>query len=64
MELLQIQADQGPCLECLRTGVPVSVADLADAARQWPVFVAGVRGRCRRARGLSVGACAAVAVAR
>ena len=42
MELLQLQADQGPCLECFRTGAPVSVSDLAQAAGRWPVFVAAV----------------------
>jgi GAF domain-containing protein len=42
MELLQLQSDQGPCMECFSTGAPVSVADLADAAGRWPVFVAAV----------------------
>ncbi len=45
MELLQLQADQGPCLECFSTGAPVSVPDLADAAGRWPVFVAAVAER-------------------
>ncbi len=39
MELLQLQAEQGPCLDCYRSGTPVSVADLA-AATPWPAFAA------------------------
>ncbi|MCO1654020.1 GAF and ANTAR domain-containing protein [Pseudonocardia humida] len=42
MELLQLQADEGPCLECYRTAAPVSVADLADTPTRWPVFCAAV----------------------
>ncbi|MGH3765623.1 MAG: ANTAR domain-containing protein [Pseudonocardiaceae bacterium] len=42
MELLQVEADEGPCVECVRTGSPVSVADLGDAASRWPGFVAAV----------------------
>ncbi len=45
MDLLQVEADEGPCVECFRTGAPVSVADLADAALRWPVFVAAVAER-------------------
>ncbi|HXT43576.1 MAG TPA: GAF domain-containing protein [Pseudonocardiaceae bacterium] len=59
MELLQLQADQGPCVDCFATGTPVSVPDLADADGRWPVFVAAVN----KPGGLSVGACDAVAVA-
>jgi GAF domain-containing protein len=39
-ELLQLQNDQGPCLDCYRDAAPVNVADLAAAAPRWPRFVA------------------------
>ncbi|MGA9312184.1 MAG: GAF and ANTAR domain-containing protein [Pseudonocardiaceae bacterium] len=45
MELMQLEADQGPCVECFRTQAPVSVPDLINAAGRWPVFVAAVESR-------------------
>src|SRR5215213_6524384 len=45
MELLQLQNDEGPCLDCFQSAEPVSVADLAEAAGRWPVFVAAVQRR-------------------
>ena len=41
MELLQLQNEQGPCMDCYRTSAPVSVPDLARAT-QWPAFTAAV----------------------
>ena len=38
LELFQLQNDQGPCLDCFRTGRPVQAADLAAAAARWPRF--------------------------
>ena len=38
LEIYQVQRDQGPCLDCYRTGTPVSVADLRTATDRWPQF--------------------------
>ncbi|MGH3884990.1 MAG: GAF and ANTAR domain-containing protein [Pseudonocardiaceae bacterium] len=40
IELFQLQADEGPCLDCYRSGQIVGVGDLrsAEATRRWPGF--------------------------
>lgn len=41
MELFQVQADQeGPCLDCFRTGAPVTAVGLLRMRERWPGFVA------------------------
>jgi hypothetical protein len=43
LEVFQLQAEEGPCLECYGTGEPVSVADLEAEAKRWPAFVPTAR---------------------
>lgn len=51
VEVFAAQTEQGPCLDCVRTGVPVASADLADEHARWPQFApaavsAGFRAAC------------------
>jgi GAF domain-containing protein len=45
MELLQLEADEGPCMDCFRTGAAVSVDDLQTASTRWPRFVPALAER-------------------
>jgi hypothetical protein len=64
LELFQLQADEGPCVDCFIAGQPVSVANLNVAAQRWPQFVpaavdggfASVHAIPMRAAGLVLGA--------
>lgn len=39
LEAFQVQREDGPCLECFRTGSLVAATDLEQAADRWPQFV-------------------------
>lgn len=64
IELFQLQAEQGPCIDCYRTGEPVLVADLGAQIDRWPRFVpaatqagfAAVHAVPMRAAGVDLGA--------
>ena len=45
VELFQIQNDEGPCLDCYRTGKAVIVSDIraSSGAARWPQFAAAAR---------------------
>lgn len=48
LEILQLEKDEGPCLDCFRTGEAVVNTDLAVAGERWPGFApvaveAGIR---------------------
>jgi GAF domain-containing protein len=38
LELVQVQADQGPCRDCFRTGEPVMEGNLTSGGDRWPDF--------------------------
>jgi transcriptional regulator with GAF, ATPase, and Fis domain len=38
VELFELQSDEGPCVDCFRTGVLVTRDDLATATDSWPNF--------------------------
>jgi len=45
VELFQVQNDEGPCLDCYRSGQPVIVSDIRaeHQAARWPRFAAAAR---------------------
>jgi len=38
VEVMQLSADDGPCIECYQTGTAISVPSIAEAADEWPAF--------------------------
>ncbi|MET4705855.1 GAF and ANTAR domain-containing protein [Frigoribacterium sp. UYMn621] len=40
VEVLQLAAGEGPCLDCFRTGIAVTVGDIQVNAEKWPEFSA------------------------
>jgi len=38
LELYQLQTQEGPCLDCMRTRQPVIMTDLRQATDRWPTF--------------------------
>ncbi len=45
LELFQLQANEGPCLDSYRTGQPVHINNMADATGRWPRFAPESRDR-------------------
>ncbi|WIX82816.1 GAF and ANTAR domain-containing protein [Amycolatopsis carbonis] len=43
LELFAVQSGAGPCVDCVRSGEPVSSPDLQASARRWPRFAAAAR---------------------
>src|ERR1700684_2339975 len=43
LELFQLQNDQGPCLDCFRTGRPVTAADRPAETQRWPRFASAAQ---------------------
>jgi len=38
LELFELQSDEGPCVDCFRSGAPIVNVELAGSDVQWPIF--------------------------
>ncbi len=38
VEIMQLNAGAGPCIECFSTGTAIAVADIDETAKKWPEF--------------------------
>jgi transcriptional regulator with GAF, ATPase, and Fis domain len=64
LELFELQCQEGPCLDCYRTGAPIIAADLTSADGRWPHFAVeslsagfrSVHALPMRLRGTTIGA--------
>lgn len=45
LELLEVQNDEGPCLECYRSGAPLAVIAEPELARRWPLIAPALAER-------------------
>lgn len=43
LELYELQSDEGPCLDCYRSGQSVTRADLTEISSSWPRFARRLR---------------------
>src|SRR5437899_1642067 len=43
LELYELQSNEGPCLDCFRSGQPVTRASLPTMRESWPVFTERMR---------------------
>src|SRR5581483_5259327 len=72
LELFELQAQEGPCLDAFRTGEPVGHEDLEAGSGRWPSFTAaalaaGFRSACAlplRLREVTLGALNLLSVTR
>jgi transcriptional regulator with GAF, ATPase, and Fis domain len=45
LEVFELQTEQGPCLDCYRTGHRVTVVSAEEQTARWPAFVPSLRER-------------------